>query len=92
MAAAKKLLTKAETTLFPHTSLNAVLVDFTSGRDIPQKAIESYLGKSILAVIPIQAQELTKSVNKGIPLVDLFADSRTALIFRRLAHQMVKSK
>lgn len=91
LAAAKKLLTKAQDTLFSHAALNTVLFDFLGGRDIPQQAIESYLGKSLMAIIPVQTQELTKSVNKGVPLVELHADGRTALIFRRLAHQIAQT-
>ena len=91
LAAAKKLLTSMKEILFPHTSLGTVLFDFVSGREIPQKAIESYLGQSMLAVIPIQPQEMAQAVNKGIPLVNLQTESHTAIIFRRLAHQMVKT-
>lgn len=91
LVAAKKLLTRSQSTLFPHTTLSAVLFDFVGGRDIPQKAIESYLGRPLMAVIPIQFQEFAQAVNKGVPLVDLYSESRTALIFRRLAHQIVKA-
>jgi len=91
LAAAKKLILRMKAILFPRTSLGAVLFDFVGGREIPQKAIESYLGQSMLAVVPIQSQELGQAVNKGVPLVYLQAESHTAIIFRRLAHQMVKT-
>ncbi|KAA3664804.1 MAG: response regulator [Chloroflexi bacterium] len=91
LAAAKKLIIRMKELLFSHTSLGAVLFDFVGGREIPQKAIESYLGQSMLAIVPIQSQEMAQAVNKGIPLVHLQAESHTSIIFRRLAHQMVKT-
>jgi DNA-binding response OmpR family regulator len=91
LAAAKKLLTRMKSFLFPQTSLGAVLFDFVGGREIPQKAIESYLGQPMMAVVTVQSQELAQSVNKGIPLVTLQPESHTSIIFRRLAHQMVKA-
>ena len=91
LAAAKKLLTRIKNLLFPHTALGAVLFDFVGGREIPQKAIESYLGQQMLAVVTVQSQELAQSVNKGVPLVTLQPESHTSIVFRRLAHQMVKS-
>jgi len=91
LAAAKKLITRMKEILSPHTALGTVLLDFVGEREIPQKAIESYLDQPMLAVIPIQLPELTQAVNKGVPLITMYADSRTALIFRRLAHQVVKT-
>ncbi|MCP5098698.1 MAG: response regulator [Chloroflexi bacterium] len=90
LAAAKQLVAKWKDVLLPHTSLNAVIFDFNTAREIPKQAIESYLGQSIMAVVPIQPSDFTKTVNKGVPFIELFKDSRTALIFKRVAHQMVK--
>lgn len=91
LAAAKKLFARMQDIIFPQTSVGAVLFDFLGGREVPQKAIESYLGQPLLAVVPVQSQEMAQAVNQGVPLVALQAESHTAIIFRRLAHQMVKT-
>ncbi len=90
LAAAKKLIMKWNNISLPYSDLTPIVFDFNAGRDIPKEAIERYLGESVQAVVPVQPQEFTHAVNKGMPLISLYKEGRTALVFRRLAQQLVR--
>ncbi len=91
LAAAKQFLPALQNTLFPHTQTHLVLMEFGSGLNVPQQAIESFLGQSVTAVIPIPPHDLRRAVNKNIPLVQLNPDSKATAVISQLAHHLVKS-
>ena len=74
--------------MFPTSNIHPVILDFNSNREIPQQAIESYLGRPVHGIVPINSQEFSQSVNKGIPLVQLIENSVTAFQFKQLAQKL----
>lgn len=75
----------------PPANLFLVLVDFWGGREIPARAVEGYLGRPLSAIIPVSLQELTQAVNKGVPLIELYENGKTAERFKELALRLVKT-
>lgn len=89
LAAARRLMVLWQKTLFASSNINPVILDFDGGRDIPRQAIESYLGRPLLGVIPIHHQDMLQSINKGVPLVQLLESSQTAVLFKQLTQKLV---
>lgn len=90
LAAVKQFIAQLQNILFPHTRLHLVLLDFGGNANVPQQAIETFLGQPVAAVIPIPSQELRRAVNKSIPLVQLNPESKATTLINELAHQLVK--
>ncbi|HRQ38889.1 MAG TPA: response regulator [Chloroflexota bacterium] len=91
LAAAKLFMAQLQNVLFPHTQLHLVLLEFGGSMTIPQQAIESFLGWSVSAIIPIPPQDLRRAVNKSIPLVQLNPEGKVAVMIGQLARQLVKT-
>lgn len=89
LAAARRLMVLWQKALFPTSNIHPVILDFNNGREIPQQAIESYLGRPLYGIVPIHSQEFAQSVNKGIPLVQLIEKSTTAYEFKQLTKKIV---
>lgn len=85
LAAARRFMILWQKSLFPIKKIFPLIVDFENGRDIPKQAIESYLGRPIFSVIPIQAPKLTQAINNGVPIVELVENSKTAVAYKQLA-------
>jgi CheY-like chemotaxis protein/MinD-like ATPase involved in chromosome partitioning or flagellar assembly len=91
LAAAKQFLPQLQETLFPHTQLSIVLLEFSGNMNVPQQAIESFLGVPVTAVVPFLPQELRRAVNKNVPLVQLQPDAKASGVISGLARQLAKS-
>lgn len=89
LSAARRLMVLWQKALFPTNNIHPVILDFDVAREIPQQAIESYLGRPLLSVIPIQPQDMLQSINKGTPLVQLLENSQTAVLFKQLTQKLV---
>jgi CheY-like chemotaxis protein/MinD-like ATPase involved in chromosome partitioning or flagellar assembly len=90
LAAAKQFLPQLREILFPHTRLSLLLAEFSGNTNVPQTAIESFLGCPVTAVISIMPAELRRAVNKNMPFVQLYPEAKATLMLRQLAHQLVK--
>lgn len=87
---AKQFLPKLQESLLPPTQLHAVLINFSGQANIPQQAIEEFLGFPITAVISITPQELSRSMNKSIPFIEANPEAKATQTIRQLAQQIVK--
>lgn len=90
LAATKQFLPQLQDVLFPHTQLWLVLLDFSGNATVPQKAIEAFLGHAITAVVAVNPQELRRSVNKGVPLAELFPEAKASVTIHQLARKLVR--
>ncbi|MEM7333221.1 MAG: response regulator [Chloroflexota bacterium] len=88
LAAARRLMVLWQKAMFSTSKIHPIILDFNNNREIPQQAIESYLGRPLYGIVPINSQEFTQSVNKGIPLVQLIENSVTAFQFKQLAQKI----
>ncbi len=92
LVAARQLLDHLRKTLFPQTVLNLILLDFSSsGVQLPQTAVEGFLGYPVTATIHISPKEIAHSVNKASPLVFLSEQTPAIDAFKRLAQQLQKT-
>ncbi|MCP4360857.1 MAG: response regulator [Chloroflexi bacterium] len=85
---AKQFINQVQEMIFPHTRLQALLIDYSGHLNVPRQAIESYIGHPIIAIIPVTPQELNRAVNKSVPLVQLIPDSKASGLISQLAHQV----
>jgi len=91
MAVTKRFLPKLQEIIFPHTQLRAVLLDFGGHSNLPQEAIESFLGYPLSAMIPVRPSALIRSINKSMPLVELDPESNASEMITQLARQIIKA-
>ncbi|RMG98598.1 MAG: response regulator [Chloroflexi bacterium] len=90
LTSARQLLEQLKTMIFPHTTLSALLLNFSSGKTLPRQAVEAYLGFSMLANIPVPPREIAQAANKGVPLVENVPDSQITAELRQVAHKLVR--
>jgi CheY-like chemotaxis protein/MinD-like ATPase involved in chromosome partitioning or flagellar assembly len=90
LAAAKQFLPQLREILFPHTRVSLILPEFSGNLNVPQSAIESFLGGPVTAVIPFNPAELRRAINKNMPFVQLYPEAKASQTIRQLAHQLVK--
>jgi Flp pilus assembly CpaE family ATPase len=90
LAVTKQRLPQLQALLFSHTQLRIVLFDFTGQINIPKQAVEKFLGHPVMGIIPVSPQVINQAVNKGIPLVQLNPQAKTAVFIRQIAQQLVK--
>lgn len=91
LLAAKQMLTYLKETLFPHTSLRVLMVEAANGVNLPQGAVESYLGQRLWSIVPMHGPEMTQAVNKGLPLVKAFQQLKATLLFQQFAQQLAQT-
>ncbi len=90
LLAAKQLLAHLREIIFPDTVLNALMTESASGINLPKGSVESYLGHTLWGLMPFHAQEMTQAVNKGLPLVKAFPQTKAAVLFQQLSQQLIK--
>lgn len=91
LLAAKQMLIYLKETLFPHSTLRVLMLEAANGVNLPQGAVESYLGHRLWSIIPMHGPEMTQAVNKGLPLVRVFQQLKASLLFQQFAQQLVQS-
>jgi CheY-like chemotaxis protein/MinD-like ATPase involved in chromosome partitioning or flagellar assembly len=89
LSAARQFLIQLQQTLFPHSALNVLMVDFSDSVKLPQEAVEEFLGHPLVSMIPIPPQEMTQAVNKGVAFVHLYPQMEATGLFYQLAQQFV---
>ncbi|NJN54549.1 MAG: hypothetical protein HC804_07215 [Anaerolineae bacterium] len=90
LAAAKQFMAQLQDILFSPIHIHLVLLEFSGSMNVPQQAIESFLGQPVSATITIPAQDLRRAVNKNMPLVQLYPDTKATALINQLAHQLVR--
>lgn len=88
LTAAKSFLTHLKGSLFPHTSLDVVIVSTGSGVSLPREAIQGFLGHPLLGIVYIDSKLIARAANKGVPLVEADPDGGAATFFRQLANKL----
>ncbi|MCA9961838.1 MAG: response regulator [Anaerolineales bacterium] len=89
LSSAKILLNQLRQTLFPHTTLSALVFSVGSSINLPQDAIQSYLGHPLLGIIAVDLKQMARAANKGVPLVQLAPEDAAATFFRQLTNKLV---
>lgn len=89
LSSAKYLLSQLRHILFPHTTLSALVFSVGSSINLPQDAIQSYLGHPLLGIIAVDLKLMARAANKGIPLVQLAPDDPATVLFRQLTNKLV---
>lgn len=90
LAAAKQFMGQLQDILFAPTQIYLVLLEFSGSMNVPQQAIESFLGQPVSAVITIPVQDLRRAVNKNVPLIQLFPDAKATALISQLAQRLIK--
>ena len=70
--------------------LRLLLISFTGKSNFPLPVIEDFVGHPIAAELIIDAQEVTRAVNKGLPLVRIDEQAEVAVKFKELAHLLIR--
>lgn len=91
LSGAKVLLHQLESTLFPHTTLSALVTNMSGGPILPQDAMQNFLGHTLLGAVNVDIKELARATNKGMPLVQVAPDSEAAETFRQVTHKLVSA-
>jgi Flp pilus assembly CpaE family ATPase len=68
-----------------------VIMDFTGQMQVPQQALQKFLGHPITGLFSVSPGDMTKAVNKGRPLLHLFPNGAGAQALLALAKQFVKA-
>jgi len=92
LSIAKQFLPKLQDSLFPSVRLHTVLVDFKGQVNIPQQAIEDFLGCPLAAIISVKPREINRAMNKNLPLIEAMPEAQAATTIRQLAQQIVKEQ
>ncbi|MCA9970184.1 MAG: response regulator [Anaerolineales bacterium] len=88
LTAAKSFLAYLKGSLFPHTTLDALLVSMGGSVNLPREAIQSFLGHSLLGVVTLESKLMAQATNKGVPLVQVDPDGTLAAFFRQMANRL----
>ncbi len=88
LSTAKMLLQQLTPLLRPHTQRSTLVITFKDTATLPQEAIENFLGTPLLATITLDPKEISRSVSKGLPLIQVAPDSEAAHTFRQIAHKL----
>lgn len=89
LASARAMLSSLKETLYEHTTLRAMVFGAVGGLNLPKSAIERFLAHPLLAIIPAQPKTMMQALNKGVPYVKLYPDSKVAKFYRQLAKALV---
>jgi pilus assembly protein CpaE len=92
LASAKRLLHHLPKLMALQAMVSAVIFDVNGRMNLPQKAVETYLDHPIHTIIPVDLDELTKTVNKGAILIGTYPDGKTARRFYQLAEQLIPTQ
>jgi DNA-binding response OmpR family regulator len=91
LVAARQLLSQLKKILFPHTQIYLALLDYGSSSNLPQTAVEGFLGHPVDMVLSIPQQEMAAAVNKAKPLIVLNAKSETSKTLLAFTKQLQKT-
>lgn len=67
--------------------IHALMLVFGSRTELPQSAIEEFLGHSLVGMVTISGKEMNQAVNEATALTRIMPGSQTAVVFKQLAHQ-----
>jgi CheY-like chemotaxis protein len=91
LASARELVQFLEKILYPHTALRAIMFGVIGGMKLPKKAVEGFLGRPLLAIIPAQPQRMLNAMNKGLAFVELYPETKVAQAFQLIARRLVET-
>ena len=92
LSSAKLYLHHLRGSLFPHTTLSALVFNVGGGVNLPKEAIENFLGHPLMGIISVDPNEMAKSVNKATPLVQLFPQSKSSILFSEITQKLTLVK
>jgi CheY-like chemotaxis protein/MinD-like ATPase involved in chromosome partitioning or flagellar assembly len=88
--AAKQLIRFLHNELGEDAPIYLLLLSFTGRSNFPVPIIEDFIGHTILDELIIDAQEVTRAVNKGLPLVRINEEAPVAVKFREIAGALIR--
>lgn len=83
----KHMLSHIKSIALPTAELLPVLVE-NGSKNLPQEAIEGYIGRKLRAIIPFSPTELAQSINKGSAVIQLQPKTGIAAAYYHLAKQL----
>lgn len=69
------------------TPIHALMLAFGSRAELPQSAIEEFLGHSLVGMVTVAAKEVNQAVNEATAITRISPNSQAAVVFKQLAHQ-----
>lgn len=69
------------------TPIHALMLAFGSRADLPQSAIEEFLGHSLVGMVTISGKEINQAVNEATAITRIAPEGQAAVVFKQLAHQ-----
>ena len=91
LSTAKVLLHQLKSVIFPPTNLSALIFNAGNTPSLPLDAMQNFLGFPLLGIISVNAQQMARSTNKGIPLIQLSPDSEESEAFRQITHKLISA-
>ena len=85
----KQLIRYLQEHLNSDVPLHLLLLSFTGRSNFPVPVIEDFIGHPILSELIIDTQEVTRAVNKGLPLVRIDEESPTVASFKEIAAALI---
>ena len=90
VSGARSLLKRLEEIALPTTSIHLLLFDLGPTPQIPQQALEKYLGQKFLTLIQVSDQQMSQASDRGRPLVDLYPQTKIIKSFALVAKSLVE--
>ncbi|MBP8000360.1 MAG: response regulator [Chloroflexi bacterium] len=66
---------------------HALMLTFGNRAELPQSAIEEFLGHSLVGMVTISAKEINQAVNEATAITRISSGGQATIAFKQLAHQ-----
>lgn len=66
---------------------HALMLTFGNRAELPQSAIEEFLGHSLVGMVTITGKEINQAVNEATSVTRVSPEGQAAIVFKQLAHQ-----
>src|SRR5690606_30754422 len=67
--------------------IHALMLVFGSRTELPQSAIEEFLGHSLVGMVTVSGKEINQAVNEATAITRIAPGGQAAVVFKQLAHQ-----
>jgi CheY-like chemotaxis protein/MinD-like ATPase involved in chromosome partitioning or flagellar assembly len=89
ITATKQIVEQLAPRLSNTQAIHVLMLDGGQTENLPRRAVENFLGFSLLDVVTLFPQQIAEAVNRELPLVRARPTSPPALQFQKLAQQLV---
>ncbi|MBK9049820.1 MAG: hypothetical protein IPL78_02520 [Chloroflexi bacterium] len=66
---------------------HALMLAFGNRAELPQSAIEEFLGHSLVGMVVISAKEINQAVNEATAITRVSPTGQATIVFKQLVHQ-----